>query len=578
MKVVASKALGLTLSLGLTVPVVSCGIADGLTDVGSTLGSPDAALIDAPGRRIGEGRFRNLTVDGTFDEGGHVVALQDSEDGSQVVVLPYPEGSSCTVAPAVSFERITSRISVELPGVFAVQADEDKNGRGTIKLVNFDCEEVYPNIVDARLPKTLFPSSEPEGVLSINGEGSLLMINPALDALREIDSGISLARTSREYIFARKDGKLVVFDQQLKKLDTFGTGVGDFVVGQGSRTSLAFYEGTQLSVWSEEDGVTHLSDAACEATFWGNDVLAYYEPCEERRLRVHVLRSQLTEDSSSDDFVTLIGPDQVASLDERATMWGVNGDTTELLVLLSKDPSRKGKLVRASLPSKLEEDASEIELEVEQLSEENQVAAFLNSEVLLNFDGAVGDLVEFERDEDGAPQSSVVLAEKVVRFLGGSIYSPQGILSNYDGVVGDLVQLERAQEGEVDSTTLLSDVPTQSSTTEPETGRWTVLGDSKDGATGTLYLSESSRGPLNAIAEDVWVNTARFLEEPRGVSYLAGEEDGYAQLQVYLIESGLTITIHNKVNEYRVLPWPSPGILYAVPEGEDQGLWYAKAR
>jgi hypothetical protein len=72
--------------------------------------------------------------------------------------------------------------------------------------------------------------------------------------------------------------------------------------------------------------------------------------------------------------------------------------------------------------------------------------------------------------------------------------------------------------------------------------------------------------------------TTRFLEQPRALSFLRQSDTGYYSLRAYLIDAELELTVHNAVSEYRIVPWPAPGILYAVPTGDDQGLWYAKAR
>ncbi len=554
-----------------------CNFADGLRDVGSTLGNPNSALIDAPGRRLAEGNFRRVTVDGSLDDGGKIIALKDEGDAARVAVIPYPEGDACYIEPAVSFDRLSSRLSVELPGLFAVQTDENDEGRGQVRLVDFDCRDVYSSIENARLPRVQFPSEEPKGVLSIDGTGTLSMIVPGAEDLVEIDSNVSLARTSQDYIFAEKNDRLLAYGDDLNVIEEFGTGVIDFVPHQGSKISLAFIDADGLAVWNAEDGVTHVSESGCLPTFWGNDVLAYFEPCETRTLRIYVPRSKVP--LAGEGFVTLDGPSGVGSLESRSLEWGPSTSSTELMFLLTTPEGRVGQLAIGSIPLP-EDDADETEhvvLDVNTIGGDN--TTFIGSSILTNYESGVGDLVEIERDENDAPIGFETVAENVVRFFGSSPYSPQGILAGFDGAAGELLLLENDSNETPTATSLLQGVPNQSTTTEPETGRWAIVADSEDGRVGTLYLSSTERAPLKPMATNVWINTARFLEQPRGLSYLAGPPGrDAAELKVYLIDSGLTVTIHRLVNEYRALPWPSPGILYVVPSGNDQGLWYAKAR
>src|SRR5690606_7057996 len=165
----------------------------------------------------------------------------------------------------------------------------------------------------------------------------------------------------------------------------------------------------------------------------------------------------------------------------------------------------------------------------------------------------------------------------------GVPYSIAGVLTDFDGTVGTLRALSNTASG-VESSVIAEGVPLQQHTVEMETGRRAFVGESEDGATGTLYLSDepsfNSRAPrVRAIAENVFTETARFLEQPRAIVYLAkGSESGQGVLKAWLIDSQLTLTIHDHVSEYRTVPWPAAGILYAVPSGEDRGLWFSKAR
>jgi hypothetical protein len=40
----------------------------------------------------------------------------------------------------------------------------------------------------------------------------------------------------------------------------------------------------------------------------------------------------------------------------------------------------------------------------------------------------------------------------------------------------------------------------------------------------------------------------------------------------------LEITLNDQVNEFHSLPWPSPGMLYSVDQGNSAGIWFARAK
>ena len=496
-----------------------------------------------------------------------------------MAVIPYPEGDICYVSPAVDFDRISSRLSVDIAGLFSVQRSLAENGRGEVNLVNFNCEEQYPSLSDTRLPRVLFPSEDPKGMLAVDGAGVLSMITPGDEKLRKIETEVSLARTSQDYIFVGKNGKVVIYDRDLKRVDTLGNNVVEFIPQQGPRLALAMVDADGLSVWNEEDGINVLSASACSPTFWGTDVLAYFDPCEERKLQVYALADKLGFDADevkADEFVILDGPSGVASLEKRTVVWATGGHGTFLAFLLGDMNATSGALVVASAAKNAEVKNGHSTLDVLQLSDDS--TTFMGSEVLTNYDGTSGTLVAFDYHKNGAPVDLLPLAERVTRLFGGTAYSSRGVLADFDGKVGNLINLEKGPDGPI-LTTLAAEVPNQATEVEPETGEWVVLADSSDGSTGTLYMSDAKGRSTKDIAHGVLRNSARFLEEPRGIAYLVGKADEEAaKLKVYLIDSGLTITVHETVNEYRPLPWPSPGILYSVPEGKNQGLWYAKAR
>ena len=69
------------------------------------------------------------------------------------------------------------------------------------------------------------------------------------------------------------------------------------------------------------------------------------------------------------------------------------------------------------------------------------------------------------------------------------------------------------------------------------------------------------------------------MDEPEALIYLAQEDEGKpASLRAWLLNDQLELMISPSVDEYRLIPWPSPGILYSVASGPDAGIWLSKSR
>ncbi len=562
----------ITLALGTS----SCGLADGLADVGSSLGNPDAALLDSPGRKLASGKFHHLLVDGSLGDGGHVIALQQDEGDSQkLAIIPYVEGKPCFVEPAYAFDRLSSRIDVELSGIISLQEKADDAGRGKIRFLNFSCEELFPGLVDSTLPRVPFPASDPTGLLALEGDGSLSLVEARSQTIQAIATGVSLARSAADLLWTIEDKKLVVRDVKLDVIDELGDEVIEYATTGGNKISVAFQDKNGLNVWSQEEGVTTLSKSACGTTAWGSDTIVYFDPCEERRLNLYTVGDRV---GSDEEFVQIIGPKDTVMLDRGSVYWGNGKRTTEVTFLTENKPNETSLAV-GRISEKPDDSSQPLELLTETLIETN--ATIRQSNIFKNWNGTTGTLVEIERDDDGEISGLVTIADDVAQLPAGSAYSHRGVLVNFENGLGELRVFEKDSS---DSILVSAGVPLQNQTVEPETGRIAFIGDSKDGVSGVLYLTRAlSAGGTEKkpqkLDEDVLIDTARFLEQPRAVAYLVrpeGQES--AELRVWLIDSGLKLTIHPQVSEYRTVPWPAPGILYAVPEGKDEGLWFSKAR
>lgn len=573
--------LGRTLRMGpslflLCWTAVGCDLASGLTDIGGALGNQDKALIDSPGRRVAAGKFRSLLVDGSLKDGGHVIALEETDEGERLAIIPYVDGSACYVDPAVNVERLSSRVDVELPGVLSVQRDSDESRRGEINFFAFNCKEVIEPIDNSSLPQVAFPDVSPEGLLALSASGDLYFVKPEERERILVASGVSQARTHGDTLWAVEDGRLVIRDRDLEIIAETGSAVREFAITGGSTVHAAYVDEEGLFAFNEEDGATLVATTGCTPIAWGADTVAYLDPCDERRLRVIIPGDRL---GKTEETVTLIGPRNVILHDRAQAFFG--SQVTEILLLQGEPGADRGSLVVSTLAEDAEPEEGVLRLDTLVLEESDATLRW--GVALTHFDGVSGTLVQVVR-EDNDITGLRPLAERVAQLPGGTASSGRGILTDFDGQTGTLNLLLTNAE-ETSTFTLAEKVPVQTQVAELDTGRVLFIGDSDDGATGSLYLTAGAQASASAltlprkIAEDVYVDTARFLEQPHGVAYLARRSGSdHPTLEVWLLESELTVEVSDAVSEYRTVPWPAPGILYAVPEGPNVGLWFAKAR
>jgi hypothetical protein len=571
----------------LCAPLVALGCDfAALADIGETLLDPDAALLDSPGRRLVEGTYSSLVVDGSRESGGNVVALRWDTPEQRVAIVPYPEGEPCEIKPAVDFERVSSRVDVALEGLLAVQQTEDESGRGKIVFVGFDCEERLPSLPDALLPSVLYPSDEPRGMLTITGSGELLLIDAVNVSVEKLASDVVTAQVKSGLIFTLEGGEFVVRDERFEELARGGRGVTDFVTTGGDVITAAFVDADGLSIFDLDSGIEPVASDACAPESLGSDVVAFYAPCAERRMNLLLAGARVGQEGK----VQLLGPRNVIRLAETLTSWGGGDSTpTELTFVTAEDEgARLGALRHAAIPADAEfiPRASESGLAAEATLEftapviEEEV--FLSGgELYLEWDGEAGTLVALARDDDRQVVGVETLAVRVAQLPGSTPFSSRGVLAHYEDGLGDLVRLRELSSdvGGVATEVLARGVPIQTHQVDPETGDVAFVANVDSRGRGDLVLMAGDGEPRVVVEGGVLPDKERFLEQPRGIIYLGWSDEPYvANLHAWLRDSELDLLIHEDVSEYRSLPWPSPGVLYAVPEGDDAGLWFSKAR
>jgi len=569
------------IALALGALGAGCDLS-GLVDIGDSLLDPDAALLDYPGRRLVEGSYGELKIAGSAEGGGYVLARRLDREEPTVAVVPYLEGTSCEYTPAFSYDRFSSRIDIELPGALSVQVDQDETNPafGTVRFIDFECQEVIEEVPSTVLPGPLFPGDEPTGMLARSTDGTLYLIDPESRSRTVVAPLVDYGVVLGPFLYTLEAGELVIRDDSLDVVDRFGSGIFGMVATGGERLPLVFEDATGIYAWHENEGVTTLAEGGCYLVGnLGADVVAYYEPCADRRLAVHLPADAVFGEPEAETFVTLRGPagTVMQSLYFQGGLPTATSELAEVTVVTQVDPAvQSGALQVLTLPEDADREATEVELVAVELAD-GVTFGLGHGVYYTDYADGRGTLLDLERDEDDQVVGVVELAENVTWVSYGNPYSYRGILADFDGSEGRLIRLEKEDDGSVSETVLGEGVPPQSFVGDFETGLVAYVSDVDEAGFGVLTIVDEL-GPLE-VADGVLMNEIRLLDDPHGVVFLkdSGSPDTF-ELHAFLIEAELDLPVADDVSEYIPIPWPSPGILYSVPAGSDSGLWFAKAR
>jgi hypothetical protein len=571
---------GLTLALlSLLVGASGCDLPQNLGDLGGSLLDPDAEVLETPGRQLASGHYSRLELDGSLESGGWVVAKRHDLEEEAVSVISFVGEGQCEVPGATDFQRVSSRIDVALPGLIAFQKTSGTERVRSVEFANFACEPRLQPVERSGLPSMPFPSSSPRGLLMLAEDGRLLLVDAKNQVLEEVATDVRSGSSDgdRLWLFqgAAAERELVVYDSDLRPQSTW-PGVTELLVLRGWYAHDAVIRDSEgLHLIDTTTGTRELlAPEGCGVTYLGSQVLAYFAPCEERYLRLSVPGQLL---GRLEDRVTIGIASQALNLSEIIPYW--QGENS--FVLYQVNPTSGSELTgELRVAENLGVPPEERTAADRVLAPSSRVS---NGQIYLDWDGTSGTAAVprlKSRDGISAIEALDEVASRVAQLPGGTLLSERGALINFDGQVGELVRFTRNGTGDPNgrySTIPLAErVPIQVQAVDPTTGAFAFVGEMGERG-GTAYLVTS--GAPRPIGQNALPGTLRFLEQPHAVAYLAHDGTGQtATLRAWLLEAGLDVRVSDLVSEFRELPWPSPGLLYAIPTGDRAGIWFARAR
>lgn len=565
-----------TIWLAALALLPGCDVS-GLVDLGGSLLTPEAALLDTPGRQLVQGSYSNLMIDGSIESGGNVIAFRIDAEQPTIAVVPFKDGSPCEITPGVAFARLSSRIDVALPSLLAVlddhQTTNESTDVGTLNFYGFDCQRRLPQSPNTPLPRVLFPAAEPWGALTLTGAGELKIVDATTATITTISDQVSAFSVTADHLWTIENGQLVGRSDRLTVQAELGRDVEYYIPTGGKEVPVVFGDADGLHAYRRDEELTTLSTTACNVVPLGPDAIAFHDPCDERRLNVVTTADKLSARKTG-ELIRLVGPENVRLTDTQVTFGG-GSSVTELIILQTPSAAAtEGDLLYATLKSGVATKGNRHQLEPSKLG---SGISLVGGQPFRDYAEGKGTLMNLARNASHLVIGMRALAQDVAQVPGGTPFSLRGVLSEFDGTEGRLVRLTETSPDKIEVHTIARNVPLQEHQIDDEQELIAFVAELDEENAGTLVLADDKKEYV--LAGDVYVNTVRFLDEPFGVIYLKknGDRPG-ASLHVHLIDPGLDLQLHPTVSEYRSIPWPSPGVLYSVPDGEDQGLWFAKAR
>lgn len=556
------------------ISTTACDLQQNLGDLGGSLLNPDTELLEIPGRQLASGHYTRLELDGSLESGGWIVAHRHDLAEPAVSVISFTGDGQCDIVGAKDFQRVSSRVDVALPGLIAVQHEEGPEGPDTVEFIGFDCESRLEPVPASALPSVPFPRSTPRGLLMLTRDGRLLLVDAVQPALEEIATQVRSGSSEGDRLWLLRDvdgaNEVVVYDASLEETARW-SGIAEFAVLGWAEHGGVIRDEAGLHFVNVADGTKELIDGdGCHPVALSNQVLAYYAPCADRRLQLSVPGHLLERD---EDRVTVdIGPNVMAPAEVILHWQGKDS-----FVLYQVNPTSGNEPTgELRLAERLGYDPEDREDADRSVLPDTRVR---RAQIYTDWDGTSGTLMApryTTREGRSVFEGLDLVASRVAQLPGGDATSGRGVLVDFDGSVGTLARFTRSSSGEFERVELASGVPIQNQVTHTGNAGFAFVGDyGPEGGTAYLVAGADAR----PVGERALPNTLRFLEDPSALAYLAHDGSGRtATLRAWLLQSELNVRVSDGVSEYRELPWPSAGLLYAVPEGERAGVWFARAR
>jgi hypothetical protein len=538
---------------------VACNPKAGLESAAGAIDPDEKSYVDGPGSRLTSGPFESVGLDFDADTGVHLLARRRDDQGQSMTIFGQDAQNGCTISPnaATWFASKPASAPIRLLPFFD---SLDATGTGTLRFSSIDCVVAPYSLDDAKQPIEL---DLEQGFLVRQG-GGLVLANPWAGTTTTLVSSFQRLIETGSLFLVWGDAQVIAFDGNATEIARFGNNVANFVEVNGSYAvedddgvhSLSLNRGGDGFTFKTTDTDACAMSAAADAF---SDWVLVHSPCSDQHLvaeRVDPLAelSRLPFATEADSrFAKVEGfSESASSLSQATAFYLTNVDpATNLGTLFVAQPDGE--------PLQLGTNATLLHSALFRPSPTWAGCA------LIDIQNGLGRLIGW--NWDGTSQT---LAENV--DLAAVV---PGILANFDGHAGDVLGLDASGSVVVEQ----SGSPPFDST-EGDLGSSLRL-EHFDGTVGALTYAEGL-GPFQAVAQRVPPDEYEFLTivPLPGFAYLESydEKSLTGTLSVQNTSLGATSTVAAGVSDFIATNYPLPGLLYAVPSGDNAGIWFARAK
>jgi hypothetical protein len=547
----------------------SCNPAGGIEQAAEGALPEHKRYVEGPGERLREGPWKSVTIDADYDTLYHVGArrLDDAEPTFHLFGADVEQG--CQVSPNASTWLVPKPEQAPYRLVPYLESS-DPNGRGTLRFTTLDCQVEEMSIERAGKP---YDVAYATGFVVPSDDG-LWFADPWRDEKHLLVSDLQghLSWTSTVLLWG--DGKLKSFDNRLQPVAELGEDVvavvplgATFLVEDSAGLHLVDYdpetaELVTTPVLPDACGLQRYPLAVQYNEYW----VALHSPCDDPQLTAVRLdiRQQILEERG-------LGIEAQARHARVSTRYDVTGELEELAVfyLTDVDESGYGTLWVAregEVPLQLGERATLFGCSLRVTGERWAGDAYVDYEEVAGRTTARWLRFDWQGERK-------TVAE---RLLVNEYYSD--FIVNFDGAAGDQVIVS-----DDELIVLTEGVPpfpsAKSSYVEPD-HRARI--DRYDGTSGRLSLvnlelegityRDLAQGVPPSAFRFAWFMPALFFLE----DYDAELETG--TLSAYNYDLDARMLVAPGVSSFDLTTYPWAGVLYAVPRGKNQGIWFAKAK
>ncbi len=552
----------LALSLGSGI---ACDPKAGFESAAGAIDPNEKSYIDGPGARLTAGPFNTVGIDFDLDTQIHLLARRRDDHGTSMTLFGQDAQTGCTIVPN-SATWFASKPSAKPYRLLPYFESRDATGAGTLHFSSVDCK-IEPYSLD-----NAFGPSAPQleqGFLVRQG-GGLVAADPWSGTTTSVVTDLRRLIPIGSRFLVWGDSQVIAFDSDLTELARFGknvTAVTD--LDFGSDFAVQDDDGLHALIpdWSGPGFSFKLIDPdACALGTTGADVawVVVHSPCSDDHLVAESIDPTGVEDVQRLPFAA-----QADSQSAKIVRFSTStASSTDLVVYYLKDldPSTGlGTLFAAKPDGQPVEVGTSAAIERAFLLEKGSAWTGF---ALVDVQAGLGRLVRWQWD--GVQET---LAENVDRTA-----NVPGFLANYDGHAGDVLSVDVHGDTAVQQ----SGAPPFSTTLRSSDYEWAVRLEHFDGVTGDLTLAKGLDSSFETVARRVPPNQYQFttIIPLPGFAYLGNYDETSltGTLFVQNLTLGSTLTVAKNVSDFVATNYPLPGILYAIPVGQNAGIWFARAK